>query len=82
MKGTLDIQRDHVFLIRAALKRLHPSGKLYFSTHLRSFQLDAAVYEFADVNNISKRTQDEDFKRDQKIHQCFVINHQALAPAV
>ena len=82
MKGTLDIQRDHVFLIRAALKRLHPSGKLYFSTHLRSFQLDAAVYEFADVKNISKRTQDEDFKRDQKIHQCFVINHQALAPAV
>jgi 23S rRNA (guanine2445-N2)-methyltransferase / 23S rRNA (guanine2069-N7)-methyltransferase len=73
MKGTLDIQRDHVFMIRMALKRLHPEGKLYFSTHLRSFKLDESINEFAKVQNISRRTLDEDFKRDPKIHQCFII---------
>lgn len=73
MKGTLDIQRDHVFLIKAALKRLHPEGRLYFSTHLRSFKLDESIQSFAKVQNISKKTLDVDFKRDPKIHQCFII---------
>jgi 23S rRNA (guanine2445-N2)-methyltransferase / 23S rRNA (guanine2069-N7)-methyltransferase len=73
MKGTLDIQRDHVFLIRAALKRLHPEGRLYFSTHLRSFKLDESIQEFAKVQNISRKTLDFDFKRDPKIHQCYII---------
>lgn len=75
MRGTLDIQRDHVFLIRAALKRLHPEGRLYFSTHLRSFKLDESIQSFAKVENISKKTLDVDFKRDRKIHQCFIIEH-------
>jgi 23S rRNA (guanine2445-N2)-methyltransferase / 23S rRNA (guanine2069-N7)-methyltransferase len=73
MKGTLDIQRDHLFMIRLALKRLHPEGRLYFSTHLRSFKLDESIQEFAKVQNISRKTLDEDFKRDPKIHHCFVI---------
>ena len=65
MEGTLDIQRDHVFLIKAALKSLTPEGKLYFSTHLRTFELDPMVYELAKVS-------DRDFKRNPKIHQRYL----------
>ena len=71
MRSTLDIQRDHVAMIRLALDRLHPGGILYFSTHLRSFQLDEAITTMATVENITRQTIDVDFKRDQKIHQCY-----------
>lgn len=73
MKGTLDIQRDHVGIIKLALLRLAPHGKLYFSTHLRSFKLDESLKDIAKVTNISRKTLDLDFKRDPKIHQCFII---------
>jgi 23S rRNA (guanine2445-N2)-methyltransferase / 23S rRNA (guanine2069-N7)-methyltransferase len=75
MEGTLDIQRDHVFLIQEALRVLLPGGKLYFSTHLRTFKLDSQVQEMAKVKNISLQTLDVDFKRDPKIHQCFIIEN-------
>lgn len=74
MQGTLDIQRDHVAMIRLALNRLNPEGVLYFSTHLRSFQLDQSIENMAKVENISRQTIDIDFKRDQKIHQCFKLS--------
>ena len=73
MEGTLDIQRDHVFLIRQALKSLAPHGKLYFSTHLRIFNLDPEVYEFAQVKDLNRQTIDIDFKRNPKIHQCYLL---------
>lgn len=73
MQGTLDIQRDHVAMIRFAMRRLAPGGQLYFSTHLRTFKMDEAVYEFASVQDISKKTIDIDFKRDMKIHQCYLL---------
>ena len=73
MQGTLDIQRDHVAMIRMALNRLNPGGVLYFSTHLRSFHLDDSIAEMAKVENINRQTIDIDFKRDQKIHQCFKL---------
>jgi 23S rRNA (cytosine1962-C5)-methyltransferase len=41
MRGTFDIQRDHLRILRDALAVLAPSGKLYFSTNYRHFQLDA-----------------------------------------
>jgi 23S rRNA (guanine2445-N2)-methyltransferase / 23S rRNA (guanine2069-N7)-methyltransferase len=75
MQGTLDIQRDHVGIIKTAMRRLKPNGKLYFSTHLRTFKLDESLFEFAEVSNISRKTLDFDFKRDPKIHQCFVVTH-------
>jgi 23S rRNA (guanine2445-N2)-methyltransferase / 23S rRNA (guanine2069-N7)-methyltransferase len=40
MTGTLDVQRDHVALIRDALKLLGPGGTLIFSNNLRRFRLD------------------------------------------
>jgi 23S rRNA G2069 N7-methylase RlmK/C1962 C5-methylase RlmI len=40
MRGTFDVQKDHLRMLRNALTLLTPSGKLYFSTNYRRFQLD------------------------------------------
>ena len=43
MDHEFDVQRDHVDLIRATLKRLAPGGLLLFSTNFRKFKLDGAA---------------------------------------
>lgn len=73
MEGVLDIQRDHVFLIKAAVRLLYPGGTLYFSTNLRSFKLDPEVALEYKVVDISSDTIDLDFKRNQRIHRCFKV---------
>lgn len=73
MTGTLDIQRDHVILIHAAMRLLNPDGVLYFSTNFRQFKLDPAIQEQYALVDISQKTLDQDFKRDKKIHTCFQL---------
>lgn len=73
MKGTLDVFRDQAFLIEAALRLLKPEGLLYFSTNLRHFKLSPEINQKYQVRDISKETIDVDFKRNQRIHQCFII---------
>jgi 23S rRNA (cytosine1962-C5)-methyltransferase len=41
MRGSFDVQRDQLRLLREALAVLAPEGTLYFSTNYRQFQLDA-----------------------------------------
>lgn len=76
MDDTLDIQRDHLILIQAAMRLLNPGGILYFSTNFRQFKLDPKVGERYVVQDISAQTIDQDFKRDAKIHYCFKIMQQ------
>ena len=73
MQDTLDIQRDHVALIQASMRLLAPGGTLYFSTNLRSFRLDSTIESAFSVEDISKATIPNDFKRRQNIHRCFRI---------
>lgn len=73
MTDTLDVQRDHVLLIDAAMRLLNPGGVLYFSTNLRQFKLDAFLFEKYTVKNITEQTIDIDFKRNPRIHQCYTI---------
>lgn len=75
MTATLDIQRDHEELIDAAMKLLKPKGVLYFSTNFRQFKLSPMIEQRYQVKDITKQTIDEDFKRNQRIHQCFSISH-------
>jgi len=73
MQDTLDIQRDHPALIRAAGRLLDPGGVLIFSTNFRRFRLDReGLMEFA-VEDISRATIPKDFERNLRIHQCFKI---------
>ena len=78
MTNTLDIQRDHESLISAAMKLLSPKGTLYFSTNFRQFKLSPVIGDDYDVRDISAETIDLDFKRNVRIHQCFVIHNHTL----
>lgn len=73
MQQTLDIDRDHEQLIRACMALLSPTGILYFSTNLRRFQLSADIIQDYAVQDITAETIDIDFKRNAKIHQCFML---------
>ncbi len=73
MTETLDIQRDHESLISSAMRLLYPGGILYFSSNFRQFKLSPRIIEDYTVRDISAETIDVDFKRNPRIHQCFMI---------
>lgn len=73
MEGVLDIQRDHVTLVKRCMEILTPGGKLYFSNNLRGFKLDATLKESFKIEDISETTIDTDFERNKKIHHCYLI---------
>jgi 23S rRNA (guanine2445-N2)-methyltransferase / 23S rRNA (guanine2069-N7)-methyltransferase len=75
MEGVLDVQRDHVGMIRRSLNLLRPAGRLVFSTNFMRFKLDAAALADLDVQDISAETIPKDFERHARIHRCFVIRH-------
>ena len=74
MLGALDIQRDHASLIDATMRLLNRGGTLYFSTNFRSFVLSTDIMEKYSVRDISDETIDVDFKRNKRIHRCFMIS--------
>lgn len=75
MEGVLDIQRDHVAIIRQSAALLAPGGVLYFSTNRRSFKFDNAALEGLKSADITAQTLDEDFKRlpPPPPHRCWRI---------
>ncbi len=75
MEGVLDIQRDHASLIDRCMALLAPGGELYFSNNFRRFRMDADVLERYRVEDISAATIDEDFARNPRIHNCWLLQH-------
>ncbi|BCD98892.1 bifunctional 23S rRNA (guanine(2069)-N(7))-methyltransferase RlmK/23S rRNA (guanine(2445)-N(2))-methyltransferase RlmL [Marinagarivorans cellulosilyticus] len=75
MDDVLDIQRDHVALIKRCMDVLLPTGTLYFSNNLRTFKLDADELVRFNIEDITAQSIDVDFSRNTKIHQCFAITH-------
>lgn len=73
MQGVLDVQRDHVGIIRRSLKLLRPSGRLVFSTNYTRFKLDSDSLVDLAIEDISAASIPEDFERHARIHRCFVI---------
>lgn len=73
MEGVLDVQRDHVAMIKRCMELLNRGGKLYFSTNLRSFKLDFDALDGFAIEDISEQTIDQDFARNSKIHRCFLL---------
>ncbi len=72
MAGILDIQRDHPWLIRQCLALLSRHGEMFFSTNLRSFEMDEQVQARASFQELSPRSIPEDF-RDRRIHRLWHI---------
>ncbi len=75
MQDTLDIQRDHLDMLNAAMARLAPGGLLIFSNNLRRFKLDPQASQKWQVEDWSKQSIDPDFQRNPRIHQCYLIRH-------
>ena len=75
MDNTLDIQRDHVDLIKKTASLLTPDGTLIFSNNLRRFKMDREALTGLSVDDISKATLPKDFERNPKIHTCWIIRH-------
>ncbi|HEX3603472.1 MAG TPA: bifunctional 23S rRNA (guanine(2069)-N(7))-methyltransferase RlmK/23S rRNA (guanine(2445)-N(2))-methyltransferase RlmL [Steroidobacteraceae bacterium] len=73
MEGVLDVQRDHVGMIRRSLKLLRPSGRLVFSTNYTRFKLDAVALADLNIDDLSAATIPKDFERHARIHKCFVV---------
>ncbi|MFM1885566.1 MAG: hypothetical protein RL026_723 [Pseudomonadota bacterium] len=73
MQGVLDIQRDHLRLVRDCLRLLAPGGVLLFSNNAQRFRLDPALAAEATVADISAATIPFDFQRNPRIHVCYEI---------
>lgn len=73
MQREFDVQRDHVALLQAAGRLLEPGGTLLFSNNYQRFRLDAAGLADFEVQDISRATLPEDFRRNPKIHVCFSL---------
>jgi 23S rRNA (guanine2445-N2)-methyltransferase / 23S rRNA (guanine2069-N7)-methyltransferase len=80
MAHELDLQRDHVALIRSTLLKLAPDGLLIFSNNFRKFRLDAAGLADLEVRDVTPATIPKDFARDARIHHCFEIRVPRGAP--
>ena len=74
MTDTLDIQRDHPGLIRAAMNSLASDGVLIFSNNFRKFKLDQELLASYDVKDVTQVSIPFDFKRSRP-HQCWHFHH-------
>lgn len=79
MQTSWDVQRDHLRMLSDAAAVLNPGGSIVFSNNLRGFKLDQAGIENSGfkVSNWSSQTLPEDFKRNPKIHQCWLLQRQS-----
>jgi 23S rRNA (guanine2445-N2)-methyltransferase / 23S rRNA (guanine2069-N7)-methyltransferase len=73
MEGVLDVQRDHVGMIRRTMKLLRPSGRLVFSTNFTRFKLDTTALADLSVQDITAESIPKDFERHTRIHRCFAL---------
>ena len=70
MKDFLDVQRDHVELLNKTFKSMRSGGILYFSTNLRSFQLDSSNITASAIKDITKPTTAFDFQ-GKLLRRCY-----------
>lgn len=73
MDQTFDVQRDHVELLHATLRRLAPKGTLYFSINQRRFKLDEPELPGLEIVDVTPETQPHDFARNPRIHRTWRI---------
>jgi len=73
MDGTLDIQRDHVEVLRMTAKLLNRDGILIFSNNDRKFKMDTESLSGLSCEDITQKTIPRDFERNPRIHNCWKI---------
>ena len=68
-----DVQSNHYELIKKTMKRLEKNGILYFSNNYRDFKLEEKLKAEFSIVEITSKTIDFDFQRNQKIHRVWEI---------
>lgn len=78
MEDSWDVQRDHEALLESVSQLLNENGEIIFSNNLRQFKLNEAKLSDLGLTatNITVDTIPEDFKRNSKIHHCWIIRHE------
>ncbi|MFO0579077.1 MAG: class I SAM-dependent methyltransferase [Polyangia bacterium] len=80
MRGTLDVLRDHPWLLERALALLAPGGALLFSTSHRGFKLRSDEIRGARFRDLSTATLSRDF-RDEQARRCYWVTRTTDAEA-
>jgi 23S rRNA G2069 N7-methylase RlmK/C1962 C5-methylase RlmI len=65
MADDFDLRRDHPALVSRCLKLLKPGGTLYLSANVKGFAITEDAFKtglLPDIENISEKLRDEDFK--------------------
>lgn len=75
MHGSWDVQRDHAELLITLSRLLIRGGTCVFSCNLRNFKPDVEALAKAGVSieDITAQTIPEDFKRNPKVHHCYLV---------
>jgi len=75
---TIDVQRDHVGLIRSAASLLKEDGMMLFSTNFRRFRMNQEGLNGFCLTDLSKTTLPPDFQKRQRTHHVWKIIRQKL----
>jgi len=80
---TWDVQRDHAELLIAVSRMLTPDGVAVFSCNLRNFRPNLELLGKAHVKlkDITAQTIPEDFKRNPKVHHCYLVTRESGSDA-
>lgn len=75
MQGSFDVKRDQVALLSSLTRLMDDSGIVIFCNNCRNFKLETLVLqEYGyECEDISQATLPRDFKRNAKIHSCFIL---------
>jgi 23S rRNA (guanine2445-N2)-methyltransferase / 23S rRNA (guanine2069-N7)-methyltransferase len=76
MQDVLDVQRDHVGMIKRCVALLRPGGAVVFSTNLRKFVLDRDALAGLQIDELPGNVP-PDFSRNRSIHHCWVIRRRS-----
>lgn len=72
---TWSVDRDYLVLLERVVKVLSPEGVAVFSCNLRDFKPDFVELDKVGVSldDISLQSIPDDFKRNPKIHKCYLV---------
>ncbi|WP_437889396.1 bifunctional 23S rRNA (guanine(2069)-N(7))-methyltransferase RlmK/23S rRNA (guanine(2445)-N(2))-methyltransferase RlmL [Phytobacter sp. V91] len=75
MEESFDVQRDHLALMKDLKRMLRKGGTIMFSNNKRGFRMDLdGLAELGlKAQEITQKTQSQDFARNRQIHNCWLI---------
>ena len=75
MEDAFDVQRDHLRLMKELKRLLRKGGTIMFSNNKRGFRMDHdGLAELGlKAQDITQKTQSQDFARNRQIHNCWLI---------